>query len=314
MSKTMKSKDSPMLGARLPGLSDSEGIRVPDSMPFVIDSHVHIFPGSIFKSIWKWFDEYGYPIRYKISTSDVLKFLLSRGVSHIVALQYAHKPGIANELNHYMAEQCHKYPGQVTGMATVFPGEPGVEDILKEAFELGLKGVKLHAHVQCFDMNSEEMDGIYDTCLSHGKPIVLHAGREPKSPAYKCDPYLLCSAEKLERVIKNYPELKICVPHLGMDEFAAYQQLIERYDNLWLDTTMALTDYFPNNDPPHLSEFRADRIMYGTDFPNIPFAWDREIKCIDAAGLSEKVLELIMGKNAIEFYSIQIRNRKGVRS
>ena len=68
--------------------------------------------------------------------------------------------------------------------------------------------------------------------------MVMHVGREPKSTAYHCDPYQICSAEKLERVLKNFPGLKICVPHLGFDEIAAYRKLIEKYDTLWLDTTM----------------------------------------------------------------------------
>jgi hypothetical protein len=304
----MKLDKNPMLSAPLSGIDDPEGAKIPNSMPFVVDAHVHVFPKSIFQSIWNWFDQYGYPIRYRLNTEEVFNFLLSRGVGHIVAMQYAHKPGIAKDLNRYMAGHCNKYAGKVTGMATVFPGEEGVEETLDEAFRLGLKGVKLHAHVQCFDMNSAELDIIYQTCSDNEKPVVLHAGREPKSPAYKCDPYQLCSAEKLERVIRKYPRLKLCVPHLGMDEFSAYQKMVERYENLWLDTTMALTDFFPGNSPPSLDDFRADRVMYGTDFPNLPFSWDREIRCIDEAGLSEDSLNLIMGKNAIEFYSIEMND------
>ncbi len=293
-----------MLNSPLPALNDIEGRKVPSSFPLIVDSHVHIFPEAIFKSIWKWFDEYGWPIRYKLSTSKVLEFLLSRGVGRIIALQYAHKPGIAYELNRYAAEQCKQFPQKVIGMATVFPGEEGMEDILKAAFDFGLKGVKLHAHVQCFDMNSKEMDLIYDLCSSQAKPLIMHVGREPKSPAYACDPYLICGAEKLERVIKNYPKLKVCVPHLGTDEFLPYKQLIEKYDNIWLDSAMVLTDYLPNNKPLPLNEMRVDRIMYGSDFPNIPFAWDRELKWINAARLPDKSLELILGKNAIDFFSI----------
>ncbi|MBW2711308.1 MAG: hypothetical protein JRC58_05370 [Deltaproteobacteria bacterium] len=46
-----------------------------------------------------------------------------------------------------MAKICRKFPHKVSGMATVFPGENESERVLKEAFEMGLKGVKLHAHV-----------------------------------------------------------------------------------------------------------------------------------------------------------------------
>ena len=237
-----------------------------------------------------------------MTTSKLLSFLLTRGITHIVALQYAHKPGMSRMLNQYMVEICRNFPGQVTGLATVFPGEDNAEGILQEAFDQGLKGVKLHAHVQCFDMNSDVMDPIYDCCHKNVKPMVMHIGREPNSPAYQCDPYALCSAAKLEAVLKAFPELKICVPHLGLDELLPYKELIEKYDTLWLDTTMAIADYFPVEDIPHLDCYRIDRIMYGSDFPNIPYAWDRELKVLEGMGLPPESLEKICMGNGRRFF------------
>jgi predicted TIM-barrel fold metal-dependent hydrolase len=293
-----------MLKPNLPAIDDQEGTTVPMGLPRVVDAHVHIFPRNIFSAIWQWFDENAWPIRYQLSTSGVFDFLLSHGISHVVALQYAHKPGIAARLNRYMAKKCREFPNQATGMATVFPGEPNAEDILKEAFDCGLGGVKLHAHVQCFDMNSGEMDMIYDLCESKKKPMVMHVGREPRSTAYHCDPYQLCGADKLERVLKDFPRLKICVPHLGFDETSAYRKLIEKYDNLWLDTTMVLTDYFPIDETIELVRFRLERIMYGSDFPNIPYAWDRELKWLKASGLSHDDLACVLSQSAGHFFQI----------
>ena len=293
-----------MLRPNLPSINDSEGATVPDTFPFVVDAHVHIFPHDIFSSIWQWFDDNAWPVRYRFSTSNVLDYLLSRGVGHIIALQYAHKPGISRKLNTYMVKKCREFPGKITGMATVFPGEKDAEKILREAFDSGLEGVKLHAHVQCFDMNACEMEVIYDLCKSEKKPMIMHVGREPKSKAYRCDPHKLCSAEKLELVLKKHPGLKICVPHFGFDEISAYSKLIETYDNLWLDTTMVLTDYFQIDKAIALDRLRLDRIMYGSDFPNIPYAWDRELKWLSASGLSPTDLEWILEKSARNFFNL----------
>lgn len=293
-----------MLNDKLPKIDDPEGPQVPESLPPVIDAHVHVFPGGIFSAVRQWFDDHAWPIRYRLETEQIFDFLLSRGVAHVVALQYAHKPGIAGQLNRYMAEKCRQYPGRVTGLATVFPGEDRAEEILQEAFDAGLAGVKLHAHVQCFDMNAAYMDVIYECCRVNGKPIVMHVGREPKSPAYPCDPYALCRADKLEQVLREFADLKICVPHLGFDEIAAYADLIEKYDNLWLDTTMVIADYFPLEDPLDLQQFRVDRVMFGTDFPNIPYAWDRELKRLQAADVPADMLEKILSQNAVEFFGL----------
>ncbi len=293
-----------MLRPRLPSLNDKEGLSVPTGLPEVVDAHVHIFPKGIFSAIWKWFDAHAWHIRYQLSTKQIFDFLLSRGIKHIVALQYAHKPGAAGKLNRYLAKKCRGYPNQVTGMATVFPGENDAEGVLQEAFGLGLGGLKLHAHVQCFDMNGDDMNLIYDMCQSNSKPIVMHVGREPKSTAYNCDPYKICNADKLESVLGNFPGLKICVPHFGFDEILAYRKLIERYDNLWLDTTMILAGYFPIKETVELDSYRMDRIMYGSDFPNIPYAWDRELKWLGASGLPRENLEWILSKSAHAFFGL----------
>ena len=200
---------------------------------------------------------------------------------------------------------CRKYSGRITGLATVFPGEANVTGILEDAFTAGLKGVKLHAHVQCFDMNSPDMDPIYEVCSRRGKPLVMHVGREPKSESYMCDPYVLCRAEKLEQVLRNYTGLKICVPQLGMDEYAAYQRMTETYDNLWLDTSIACADFLPTQQAIRLDEMRTDRIMYGSDFPNIPYAWDREIKQIKKARLSRAAMTKIFRDNALQFFNLE---------
>lgn len=294
---------APMLKTPLPGVDDPEGAAVPPGLPSVVDAHVHVFPEALFEAVWAWFGRHGWPIRYRLHTPQLVEFLLSRGVAGLVALHYAHKPGAARELNRFVARLVRRYPA-VTGMATVFPGEDDDTDILREAFDLGLSGVKLHSHVQCFDMHSPGMHRIYALCAREGKPLIMHVGREPKSPAYACDPYALCDSGRLERVLQAYPELKVCVPHLGADEFDAYRGLIARYDNLWLDTTMALARYLPMDEVPDLAGLRADRVMYGSDLPNIPYAWDRELRYLAAMGLDAGRLDRILNANAREFYGI----------
>ena len=153
-------------------------------------------------------------------------------------------------------------------------------------------------------MNADHMNLLYDICQSNNKPIIMHVGREPKSTAYLCDPYKICSAEKLERVLQNFPKLRICVPHFGFNEISAYKKLIEKYDNLWLDTTMILSGYFPIEDTIELDSFRIDRIMYGSDFPNIPYAWDRELKWLKTSGLSQENLEWVLNKSACNFLGL----------
>ena len=293
-----------MLTTELPYFDDPEGEGLPSGIFRVIDSHVHVFPDAVFSAVRNWFDDHAWKIRYRMTSQDLIAFLLDHGVSRVTALQYAHKPGMAESLNAYMADLCRQFPGKVIGLATFFPGEKGAVDILNKAFDMGLAGVKLHAHVQCFDMNSPDLDPVYTLCRDRNKPMVIHAGREPKSEHYLCDPYEICSADKVDKILKTYPGLKLCVPHLGFDETKEYARLIKEYDTLWLDTAMVITDYFPQGDPDNFNDYRLDRIMYGSDFPNIPYAWDRELIWLSQAGVSKKDLDRVLYTNALEFYNL----------
>jgi uncharacterized protein len=286
-------------------LDDEDGAAVDRDLPFVVDSHVHVFPDRVFRAVYDWFDVHGWPIRHKLGGTEVLDFLLARGVGHVVALHYAHRPGIAASLNAYMAGIV-RTRSRVLGVATVFPGEPGARDILQEGWKLGLRGVKLHCHVQAFAVDDPACHDVYDACVEADQPLVVHAGRQPRSDAYPVDPFTLCGADRLEAVLRSYPRLRVCVPHLGVDELDAYAALLERYDNLWLDTTMAVAGYFPVDHPERLLHARPDRVMYGTDFPILPYAWDRELRCIKALGLSDAALEQVLGGTARAFHRLSL--------
>lgn len=285
----------------IPLVGDEEGERVPSHLPPVVDAHVHLFPDRVLEAIYRWFHRHAWEIRYPLQAGEISRFLFSRGISRVIALHYAHKPGMARALNHFMAEVCRAEP-RVTGLATVLPGEPGAREILEEAFALGLCGVKLHCHVQCFSPDSEPMHALYAACAAAGKPMVIHAGREPTLEAYGCDPYAMCGVERIERVLRDHPTLKLCVAHLGADEVEGYGRLLERFDNLWLDTTMTLAEFLPLAFPARVIESRPERILYGSDFPILPFAWDRELRHFERLHLNEEERAQILGQNALALF------------
>ena len=105
-----------MLHPNMPSPDDREGAGVPAALPAVIDAHVHIFPDALFQAVRRWFDANAWHIRYALASKEIIGFLLSRGVDHVVALQYAHAPGIARELNRFMIEACRAHPGRATGI------------------------------------------------------------------------------------------------------------------------------------------------------------------------------------------------------
>lgn len=281
---------------------EPEGAAVPDGVA-VFDAHVHLFPERLFDAIWRWFDRHAWAIRYRLYAEDAVAFLRARGVRRMAGLCYSHKPGLAEVLNRYMAELGRAHP-EIVPLATVLPGEPDAARIVKDAFDrLGLRGIKLHCHVQKMAADDERLDAIYRLAADAGRPIVLHAGREPSFPAYGVDTRELCAATQIERVLERHPRLVLIVPHLGMDEIPAYERLLRKFPNLWLDTTMAIGEFFTTPVPPSLFPGLAERLLYGTDFPNVPYAWDRELKTILGKDLPPAARHQLLWQNAATLFA-----------
>jgi hypothetical protein len=286
-----------MIGPGL--LNDAEEKEVPKSLgpAPVVDAHVHLFPERVFEAIWRWFDENAWPVRYRLPSERVIEFLATRGVSSVVALHYAHKPGMAAALNAYGLDLAKRF-SCVIPTATVFPGEPGARDLLRRAFGEGARGVKIHCHVQKIAPDDPRLDEVFEEALAASVPVVMHAGREPSSPAYGGDTRALCSAASVERVLRRHAGLKLVIPHLGADEFAEYEALLDRHEGLFLDTTMAIAGYLPSGPDLSILARRAGRLLYGSDFPGLPYAWSRELAVLRDAGLRPEQIEALLSGNA----------------
>lgn len=290
--------------APLPALWDDEGPSVPRELPPVVDAHVHFFPDPVFDALWRWFERYAWPIRYRLRTPDVARFLFDRGVSKIVGLHYPHKPGMADALNAYAMTEVDR---RVAMLGTVFPKEAGNRARI-EALATGerpIAGLKLHCHVQHFSVDDAEVFETFAAAEALDLAVIVHAGREPSSPAYPIDPHSLCGAERVGRLLRDCPRLRLVIPHLGADEYVAYGELLERYPGLMLDSTMTLAGYL-GEAPTFLLERYPERILFGTDFPNLPYAWDRELRALLSLDLPESSLAAILGENAARTFGLTL--------
>lgn len=271
----------------------------------VVDAHVHLFPPRVFAAIWRWFDRNAWPIRYRLESPDVIAFLERQNVERFFALHYSHVPGMARVLNHHVSGLA-RLSARVVPFGTVLPGEPEADAIVAESLdELGHAGLKLHCHVQKVAPDDERMFPIYEAVARRGKVLVMHAGREPSSPAYGFDCRRLCGVEPVARVVERYPELKLVVPHLGQDQWREFIGLCRASPNLHLDTTMAVGGFLTGDGPGREDLLGvADRLLFGTDFPNLPYAWGRERDWLRGLGLPEDALDGILRDNALRLVGL----------
>jgi|LNFM01.1.fsa_nt_gb predicted TIM-barrel fold metal-dependent hydrolase len=260
----------------------------------VTDAHVHLWPDAIYRALWRWFDEHAWKIRFRANAEETVSALSASGVTRAVSLVYAHKPGIARSLNAFARQLGDAHAGLVP-MATVSPEDSDALDIVREALgPMGLRGIKLHCHVQKTPIDDPRVIAILRECAAAGCPAVVHCGRAPASDAYGVDTHLICEHTRCERVLQEIPTLKLVVPHLGLDEFEPYLALVDRYEGLYLDTSMACAEYFEQRIDWRAIEQRSERVLYGTDFPIVPYEYDRELRVLARRIEDDRAFERIV--------------------
>jgi predicted TIM-barrel fold metal-dependent hydrolase len=94
--------------------------------------------------------------------------------------------------------------------------------------------------------------------------------------------------------MRRFPRLKVIVAHSGADEFDAFFDLCGLYEGVYLDTAMVFNRYLGGPPPiQRVLEFQ-DRVVYGSDYPVIPYSLESAVQAILdlrlGRGLEEKLL------------------------
>ena len=269
----------------------------------IVDAHVHLHPHRLAEAIRRWFDEHAWSIRYRGPVDECVQTLRAGGVDRMVALPYVHKAGLAVALNDFTLQIARDHP-EVVPCCTVYPGEDGAGQILDQALGGPFRGVKIHCHVMKIAPDDPRMDAVWQASARHRKPVVIHCGPEPSLPGYRVDVRAVSGAARLQRALQRHPDAIAIVPHLGVDESAQFEAMFADFPNLYMDTTMAITGYFPYQPDLGLLRRHPDRILYGTDFPNIPYAWDRELQSLRALNLPPADEQKILSGNAARLFGL----------
>jgi hypothetical protein len=251
-------------------------------LPGLVDMHVHFLPDSVHRKVWAFFDraaqEYGteWPIHYRLPAPERLEILRALDVRTFAPLVYPHKPGMAAWLNEWVRDFAADTPGAVP-TATLFP-EPGVAGYLTDALDAGARCVKAHVHVGAYDPRSELLDPAWGLLAEAGVPVVVHCGHSPV-------PGEFTGLDVFGEVLRRHPRLLAVLAHAGSPEFQPALDLVARYPRVHIDTTMVGIPFnwgdamLPGDWPARLVDV-ADRVVLGTDFPNIPYEYATQLAAI----------------------------------
>ncbi|WP_243659278.1 amidohydrolase family protein [Tamaricihabitans halophyticus] len=262
-------------------------VEVPDwvralGLPGLVDMHVHFLPDSVLRKVWAYFDNasenYGmpWPVHYRTSEPERVDTLRELGVRRFAPLVYAHKPGMAAWLTDWAFEFASRTPDAVP-TATIYP-EPNVADYLGEAISAGARCVKMHVQVGGYDPRAEELTKPWGMLAEAGVPVVIHCGHGPL-------PGKFTGLDVFEEVLRQHPRLVAVLAHAGLPDYATALGMVERYERVYVDTTMVGVDFteqtwpLPADWAARLAEV-GDRVVLGTDFPNIPYDYASQLRAI----------------------------------
>jgi predicted TIM-barrel fold metal-dependent hydrolase len=245
--------------------------------------------------------------RYDAPTEKLVAQLLKAGASRFVFMPYAHRGEMSRSLNHWAANVQTTFAPEGIGFGTFHPDDDAlIPELADEAFgQLGLRGAKLHPQVGRFGLDDPRLDPLYARAVEHGALLLVHAGRRPEPSDY-------VGAQVFARVMRRFPRLRVIVAHAGADEFESFFDLCGVYEGVFLDTAMVFNHYLGGPPPiQRVLEFQ-DRVVFGSDFPNIPYRWEAAVESILDLRLGRTLEEKLLCTNAARLLGLDLQGLAAV--
>jgi predicted TIM-barrel fold metal-dependent hydrolase len=275
-------------------------------LPGVIDVHTHFMPAKLMTRVWEYFEAAGplikreWPINYRFDEGERVARLRAMGVRAFTALVYPHKPGMSEWLNQWAVEFAARTP-DCLHTATFYP-EPGCAAYVQAAIDNGARVFKAHIQVGGYDPRDPLLDDVWGLLADAQIPVITHAGSGPV-------PGEFTGPGPFGAVMAAHPTLPAVIAHLGLPEYDEFLGMAETYPNVMFDTTMAFTDFAMRGQQPSarllslLSEL-GDRVMFGTDFPNIPYAYAHQLEALARLDFGDEWLRNVCYGNAARLFTL----------
>lgn len=254
----------------------------------------------MFEAVWRYFETRGWAVHHE-HAADIARTLAAHGVSRAVALHYPHRPGVAADLNRFAEDLAQAHP-VFHPFAAIHVDDADLRaEVDRVIASPHLHGLKFQPLVQDFDVNDPRLDYLYAACTEAGFPLLQHLGTAPVACPW-------VGVAHLDRLLARFPDLRVCVAHMGAFETEAFLERLDRHPGLFLDTTMinVRTDLFDTTwrgDPAALLR-HAGRIAFGSDWPDVPYPYQEALDSVARFPLPPEALPALRAGSARRFLRI----------
>ncbi len=172
--------------------------------------------------------------------------------------------------------------------ATFYP-EEGAAAYVAGLVEDGTEIFKVHVQVGDFDLLDPLLEGAWGALAEAGTPVVVHASGGPVGNRHT-------GPGPMRALLERHPRLGAVIAHAGAPEYHGFLEIAEDFERVSLDTTMAFTDFFEEMAPfppalrPRLRALgHAGKVLLGSDFPNLPYAYAHQLESLARLDLGRRL-------------------------
>lgn len=254
-----------------------------------------------------------------------------------VTFSYWAEPEAAEEMsqiqNDFIAETVKQYPNRFIGLGTVplQDIEASIKEMDRCIHKLGLKGIEIGSNINGKNLDDPSFTAFFEMAEKWEVPLFVHPwetlGKE-RMPRHNFmytvgmpSETALAAASLINGgVMEKFPRLKVCFAHGG----GSFPYILPRLDQGWkvwphLRLTSQPPSHYAKNfyfdslnyDPLNLKylvdRFGYDKIVMGSDYPFLLRENPPGKVIDDTVQLTEEQKQAILGKNALAFLNIEIK-------
>lgn len=264
----------------------------------IIDIHAHIYPEKLaYKASGSIGEFYHIPMRHSGTPEMLIEQGDRAGIDKFVVHSVATTQKQVSAINSFVAESVQAHTDRFIGFCTLHPDCGNIPQLVDEALEMGLCGLKLHADFQKFDLDCPAAMQIYD-CIQGRMPLLVHAGDYRTSYT---KPF------RIANIKRQFPGLDIIAAHFGgYSEWGSSMRELADL-GVYIDTCSSLAFIRPAFARLIIDVFGIKHVLFGTDYP----MWDakEELERFNELALTQEERELVLHRNfslLMQTYSVTI--------
>ncbi len=263
-----------------------------------IDYHTHVFPDKIAKQAMDALAaESG---EYRPCTDGTLQGLLDSmdraGIASSLVASIATKPNQMRSIFEFSRQIKNE---RIHPFISFHPSNDTyeVEEVLGDAHQFGIRGVKLHPMYQNFNIDDKYMYGFYELMAGMGLQVMFHTGFDMAFPGNN-----QADVERVRKVANWFRDLTIVCTHVGGWKQWDRISCLSECRNVYTETSLTLTEISDDEFVKALSYFDEDRVLFGSDSP-----WSDQKEMLERTlrlRIPDRLKEKMMYQNAVRLLAL----------